>query len=98
MTDKFSAILLTYFLLCATSLQAATQQDVMGVKSRQLGLKVIEEKCLFCHNRQRIDKAAKERKDMEKIMVRMEKKGAVLTEKERQVLGHFWGQNPLKTK
>ncbi|KAF0221333.1 MAG: hypothetical protein FD174_471 [Geobacteraceae bacterium] len=98
MKENFSAIVLSLLVLSAASLQAASQEEVMGVKTRQQGLKVIEEKCLFCHNKQRIDKAVKEQRDMEKIMGRMEKKGAVLTEKERQVLGHFRGQNPLKSK
>ncbi len=73
-------------------------QDVRGVSMQQQGLKVIEEKCLVCHNRQRIDEAVKARKDMEKITRRMEQKGVVMTAKERQVMGHFWQQNPLKTK
>ena len=33
---------------------------------------------------------------MEKILVQMEKKGVALSERERQVMGHFWGRNPLK--
>lgn len=61
-------------------------------------LRVIEEKCLVCHNRERIDRAVRERRDLEKIQRMMEKKGAVLTEKDREVLGHFWKQNPLKEK
>ncbi|WP_232278959.1 hypothetical protein [Geotalea uraniireducens] len=57
---------------------------------------MIDEKCLACHNRQKIEAALKERKNMEKITQRMEKKGVVLSDRDRQVLGHFWQQNPLK--
>ncbi len=67
-------------------------EDVRGVKLHQQELKVIEEKCLVCHNRQRIEAAAAERRDMDRILRRMEQKGVVLTEQERQVMGHFRGQ------
>ena len=75
---------------------AGAQEDIRKVKLSQEGLKVIEEKCLVCHNRQRIDTAMKERKDIERIMRQMEKKGVVVTEKERQVIGHFWQQKVFK--
>ncbi len=61
-------------------------------------LQVIEEKCLVCHNRQRVDAALAEQKQMEKIQELMEAKGLVLSDKERQVLGHFWEQNAFKGK
>jgi hypothetical protein len=35
---------------------------------------------------------------MEIITRRMEKKGVTLSERDRQVLGHFWQKNPLKKK
>ena len=74
---------------------AASRQEVLGVAPQKPALKVIDEKCLACHNRQRIEAAAKGRRDMERIVQRMEKKGAALTEKDRQVLGHFWKKNPF---
>ncbi|MCM2357791.1 MAG: hypothetical protein NDI77_06560 [Geobacteraceae bacterium] len=77
---------------------AAAQEEVRKVKPAQPALKVIEEKCLVCHNRKRIDEAVQERKDLEKILRRMEQKGVVLTESERRVMGHFWPQQPLKGK
>ena len=61
-------------------------------------LKVIDEKCLICHNRKRIDDAVKERHDMEQILSLMEKKGVVLTESDRSVIGHFWQQKLFKEK
>lgn len=76
---------------------AAAEEDVRGVKLRPQELKVIEEKCLVCHNRQRIDTAITERRDMDRILRRMERKGVVLTEQERQVMGHFKGQKVFKT-
>ena len=84
--------------LAALVSTAAAQEDVRGIALRQQGLKVIEEKCLACHNRQRIDAAIRERREMEKIVKEMERKGAKLTEKDRSVIGHFWKQSPFKEK
>jgi hypothetical protein len=85
--------------IMATTIPAAAQEDVRGVKLHgDEGSKVIEEKCLACHNRQRIDKAIKEREEMVQVIKRMEKKGVVLTEMEHQVIGHFWGQKLYDTK
>ena len=91
-------IMLAAMTLSASLLPAATQIDVRGVNLRQQGLRVLDEKCLACHNRQRIDAALKERKNIEIITRRMEKKGVTLSERDRQVLGHFWQKNPLKKK
>jgi hypothetical protein len=85
-------------LLAGTMPPAEAQQDVRGVQLGQQGLKVIDEKCLVCHNRQRIEDAVRQRRDMEKITVLMQKKGAVLTEHERQVMNHFWRKKLFKTK
>lgn len=58
---------------------------------------IIEKKCTRCHSGKRIDAALSARKDMPKIMQEMEKKGARLSAKDREVLGIFWKQqNPLK--
>ena len=91
-------IMLSALTLSVSPLPAATQIDVRGVNLRQQGLRVLDEKCLACHNRQRIDAALKERKNIEIITRRMEKKGVTLSERDRQVLGHFWQKNPLKKK
>ncbi len=98
MTIKISYIIYSILLVTATASPALAQEDIRGVKLHGEGLKVIEEKCLVCHNRQRIDAAVKERQEMEQILRRMEKKGVVLTEKDRRVMGHFWGQKMYKTK
>lgn len=84
--------------LAALVSTAAAQEDARGIALRQQGLKVIEEKCLVCHNRQRIEAAVRERRDMDKITQAMERKGVKLTEKDRSVIGHFWKQSPFKEK
>ena len=96
----FIRIFLALLLIAASALplQAGTEEDVRGVTLKQQEFKIIEDKCLVCHNRKRIDAAAKARRDLEDILLQMEKKGLVLTDKERQVLGHFWQRDPLKKK
>jgi hypothetical protein len=96
MTARISRIIFSVMFVTVSPFPALAQEDVRGVKLRGEGLKVIEEKCLVCHNRQRIDAAVKERRQMERIMKRMESKGVVLTEKERRVMGHFWGKKMFK--
>ena len=87
---------LLLLLAAAVPAWGVAQKDVIGVSPREPALKVIDEKCLACHNRQKIETAQKARKNMENITQRMEKKGVVLSDRDRQVLGHFWQQNPLK--
>ncbi len=93
-----SIALLLFFVLAAEAATAAPSEDVRGIAPQRQGLKVIEEKCLACHNRQRIDAAVRERKDMAKILQAMEGKGVKLTEKDRMVIGHFWKQSPFREK
>jgi hypothetical protein len=81
-----------------TAASAGAAEDVRGVTVKQQEFKVLEEKCLVCHNRKRIDSAVKARQNMDDIIRQMEKKGLVLTDRERQVLGHFWQKDPLKKK
>lgn len=89
---------LTLMMAALLVTPAAAGEDARKVKPEEPALAVIEEKCLVCHNRRRIDAALKERKDMEKVLRRMEKKGVVLTEAERRVMGHFQYEKPLKGK
>lgn len=93
---RFVPTLSFFLLLAAVPAWGVSPKDVMGVAPGEPALKVIEEKCLACHNRQRIEAASRQRKNMEKITRLMEKKGVVLTEKDREVLGHFWPRNPFK--
>lgn len=93
--------LIAFTLMLASMAAAAPEEgasNLGGHGRKEDALRVIEEKCLVCHNRQRIETALDERKEMEKIQSSMEQKGVVLTDKEREVLGHFWRQNPLKGK
>ncbi|WP_243372828.1 hypothetical protein [Geotalea sp. SG265] len=75
---------------------AAPPEDVRAISLPPAENKIIDEKCLGCHNRHKIDAALKQRKNMDKVMRQMEEKGVTLTDADREVLGHFWQQNPLK--
>jgi hypothetical protein len=57
--------------------------------------RVIETRCTICHTRERVDIAIRKRQNIEKIEQRMMERGAVLTERDKNVLGTFWG-NPMK--
>ncbi|MDR3579865.1 MAG: cytochrome C [Oryzomonas sp.] len=57
---------------------------------------IIQAKCTLCHTDMRIDAALSANKDMAKIMLEMEKRGASLNANERDVLGIYWKLNPLK--
>jgi len=57
---------------------------------------IIQAKCTLCHTDKRIDAALSAHKDMAKIQQEMEKRGAKLNAREREVLGIYWKQNPLK--
>ena len=63
------------------------------------GNQIIDQRCVSCHSRQRIDDAVKQQKDMGAITRTMEQKGVRLTDKEREVLGIYWKQQtPFKSK
>jgi uncharacterized membrane protein len=57
---------------------------------------IIQAKCTLCHTDKRIDAAISANKDMAGIVREMEKRGAKLNANEREVLGIYWKQNPLK--
>lgn len=57
--------------------------------------RVIDLRCTVCHTRERVDVAIKKRAALEKLEARMVDKGAVLNERDKNVLGTFWG-SPLK--
>lgn len=54
--------------------------------------RVIEQRCLLCHTRERIDDAIARRLPFEPIETIMRDRGAVLSPEERQVLRTFWGK------
>ena len=59
---------------------------------------VIQKKCVTCHTAQVIKDAIAAGKNMQKIQQEMERKGIGLSANDREVLGIFWHQSPLKEK
>jgi uncharacterized membrane protein len=89
--------------LCSAPLSAQPPQQGSNLGSVQGGdfnkaQVVIAQRCTRCHSSAKIDAALKAGKDLGSIQKEMEKKGARLSAKEREVLGIYWQQNPLKQK
>lgn len=55
----------------------------------------IENRCTICHTRGRVDKALGQEEDLDALLQRMIERGAIISERDRNVLGTFWG-SPLK--
>jgi len=56
---------------------------------------IINEQCVKCHTRDRIDQAIRNGDNVEAILEKMLRFGVKLNERDRNVLGTFWGE-PLK--
>jgi cytochrome c553 len=55
----------------------------------------IEARCTVCHTRERVDEAMRNQADLDKLLQHMVERGAILSERDRKVLGTFWG-SPMK--
>ena len=55
----------------------------------------IENRCTICHTRGRVDRALGQEEDLDVLLQRMIERGAFISERDRNVLGTFWG-SPLK--
>lgn len=55
----------------------------------------IEARCTVCHSRERVDAAMRAQKDLDTLLQHMIERGAILSDRDRKVLGTFWG-SPLK--
>jgi hypothetical protein len=96
MTGKYFVSISIWTAILLPSVVPA-QVDTREIKQQGEASRVIEEKCLICHNRQLIEEAIKEKQEMDQVLRRMEKKGVVLTGKERRVMGVFWGQKLFRS-
>ncbi len=66
-------------------------------QDQQTFRQVIDLRCIGCHTVERIEQAMQRQEALEPLTRRMIERGAVLTEREKDVLGTFWG-SPLKDK
>jgi hypothetical protein len=87
---RIAASLALILLVCSTPLPAAGQ----AISQEEFD-RVINEQCVKCHTRDRIDAALKKGDKIEAILEKMLRFGAKLNERDRNVIGTFWGQ-PLK--
>ena len=55
----------------------------------------VEARCTVCHTRERVDAAMRAQKDLDPLLQHMIERGAILSDRDRKVLGAFWG-SPLK--
>jgi len=56
---------------------------------------IIDKRCTLCHKKDRIEAAIRDGDDMNQILNKMLRMGAKLTDREKKVLGTFWG-SPTK--
>lgn len=93
-------LLVTLLVLLAGSALAADSAQDLGAHrfgSMDEFNRVIDERCTVCHSRERVDVAIRTQQNVEKLQQQMEERGAVLNERDKAVLGTFWG-SPLKEK
>ena len=85
-------------LVCASPAGAAVSQQIHDphrLPTNDEFQKTIEARCTVCHTREQVDKAISSGEDLNELLQRMIERGAILSEKDKNVLGTFWG-SPLK--
>jgi uncharacterized membrane protein len=94
-------LLAVLMLTLSAALPAAAQEveDLGAHRFRGMDefQRVIDTRCTVCHTRERVDIAIKKRRNLEKLQQRMLEQGAVITERDKAVLGTFWGE-PMKSR
>jgi len=87
---RLTTFIALILLSCPTSLLAADLQA-----NQEKFDQIINKRCVRCHTRDRIDEALKKGENIEQILEKMLRFGVNLSERDREVLGTFWGE-PLK--
>ena len=92
-----SLLLLAGLLLLPVSAIAVpgAVHDVHRLPANDEFQNTIENRCTICHTRGRVDKALGQEEDLDILLQRMIERGAIISERDRNVLGTFWG-SPLK--
>ena len=85
-------IVCVFFLFTSASLAMAA-----GDGTIEEYRKIIETRCVSCHETGRIEQAMSEGRNIGEILNKMQQMGAELTSRDKDVLGIFWG-SPLKEK
>ena len=89
LTRLFLIVACGLLLPCATwAVQADDPHRVIGNDEFQ---ETIEGRCTSCHSRDRVDQALGQGEELDALLQRMIERGAVVNERDRSVLGTFWG-------
>jgi hypothetical protein len=97
--NKLSATSILLTLLVATPVAAAVSAVPGGALPAEGGVvfqETIEARCTGCHSRERVDEAIRAQTDLTPLLQHMVERGAIVSERDRKVLGTFWG-SPLKS-
>jgi hypothetical protein len=96
-SSRVRHLLFALLLLASPVMSAAATENLGAHRVGDLDefQRVVDISCTLCHTRERVDVAMRERQDMERLQRQMEERGAVLSERDKAVLGTFWG-SPLK--
>jgi hypothetical protein len=91
-------LLLVGLLLLPSAADAlpGAAHDVHALPGNDEFQSTIEARCTICHTRDRVDEAIGKQEDIDALLHRMIERGAILSERDRKVLGTFWG-SPLKS-
>jgi cytochrome c553 len=96
--NKLLAGLALWTALAATPALAAVSAvpgEALPFEGAATFQETIEARCTVCHSRERVDEAIRAQSDLEPLLQHMIERGAILSERDRKVLGTFWG-SPLK--
>lgn len=73
----------------------SADRDVHRLPGNDAFQGTIEARCTICHTRARVDEAIGQEAELDVLLQRMIERGAILSERDKKVLGTFWG-SPLK--
>ena len=95
--NRITLLLSVALLLAPLSVSAVPKavHDVHRLPGSDEFQRTIEARCTICHTRARVDAAIGQQADLDALLQRMIERGAILNERDQNVLGTFWG-SPLK--
>lgn len=96
--NRLLVALLLSGLLVAPAFAAVSPLPASAVPAEGAAVfqETIEARCTGCHSRERVDEAFRTQTDLTPLLQHMVERGAIITERDRKVLGTFWG-SPLKS-
>ena len=96
--NRLLTILLLSGLTAAPAFAAVSPLPASAVPAEGAAAfqETIEARCTVCHSRERVDEAIRAQADLTPLLQHMVERGAIITERDRKVLGTFWG-SPLKS-